>query len=118
MASGARWWCDPDPHPDGTVIITHLEPDGRARGRVLTGTELPAPADVVAYQLHEKTCRASKEHARLEYLKQPKCRACNTVMDPWLPANGYAMHINCLPPLDLREAVAAARQAARERRSA
>ena len=59
---------DPDPHPDGNVVLVTLD-DGAIRGRVLTGDELPAQQ--TAYVRHDRTCARSPQAARLrEQLQQ------------------------------------------------
>ena len=85
---GHRRACDPTPHPAGTVTIETL-PNGTIRGRMLPGDELPAQC--TAYVLHDRTCPVT---ARAPVIR---CVACSNAMDPWLAANGYRAHINCLP---------------------
>lgn len=109
---GHRRGLNPDPHPDGVVVI---ERSGDViRGRVLTGDELPA--QVTAYVPHDRTCARSPEAARLRAVTTPKCRAC--IGTPWerldrvWAAAGHAYHVLCAPPGDFREHVARHRPAA------
>lgn len=87
---GRRWPLDPQPHPDGTVVVTHL-PDGTVRGRVLSGAELPAQQE--AHRLHDRVCPARPRPA-----EGPRCGACREVMDGWLVDRGYTRHIGCMTP--------------------
>ena len=94
---------DPAPDPAGTVVrVVSLAADGTrtVRARILSGAELPALE--TAWTLHDLTCPESEHTRRRAYAAKAKCRGCGFVMDPWLADNGYAMHIGCLAPLDLR----------------
>lgn len=92
---GNRMPLDPDPHPDGNVIITRLD-DGSIRGRVLSGNELPAEGRIV-YRPHHRTCPASAEFRRRKAATAPRCAACGLVMDLWLVDRGWRWHVNCTP---------------------
>ena len=95
------------PSADGRVVITML-PDGTIRGRVLGGHELPA--QVEAYRPHHQVCPGAADYRRRLDIAAPKCRArCGYQMDRWLIEHGYPAHINCLPPIGLRDAVRALR---------
>jgi len=104
---GKRIQLDPHPHPDGIVAI-EITPDGSHRARILTGHDLPAQGQ--AWMPHERTCTDSATTKRRAYATAPKCRTCGSVMDVWLPANGYRNHVNCEPPADLRDRVKAMRE--------
>jgi hypothetical protein len=104
---GHRILLNPEPHPDGTITIRRLD-DGTIRGHILTGDQLPAQDE--AWVRHDTTCIDSPHSKRRAYARAPKCRACQLPMDAWLPANGWAYHVNCEPPADMRARVNATRE--------
>ena len=106
-AGGHRILLNPDPNPDGTITIRRQD-DGSIRAHVLTGDQLPAQGE--AWTRHDLTCIDGAHAKRLAYARAPKCRACQYPMDTWLPAHGWAYHVNCEPPADLRDRVKAMRE--------
>lgn len=94
---GHRRAVNPDPHPAGTVTIEAL-PNGRIRGRMLPGDELPAQC--TAYVLHERTCPKSPGSARLRAVAAARCLTCRTPLDAVLarrPGWTSRFHPCCAP---------------------
>ena len=101
---GRRIPLNPDPHPDGTVILT--DHDGRTRARILTGPELPAQQ--TAWQAHWATCPASSTFRRRKGATTPKCRACRLPLHQLAVDAGWTTHPLCGPPEEFRALVEAA----------
>jgi hypothetical protein len=111
--SGKRLPVDPDPHPDGTVVLVVVE--GKTLARVLTGAQLPAQE--TAYRAHWTTCPGSdamRAKKAREARRGPLCAACGKPMDANLVADeGSTEHPSCdrVEDAKYRSAVAARRRA-------
>lgn len=106
--AGKRMPLNPEPSPDGNVIL-RTDDHGQIRAHVLTGSQLPA--QVEAWVPHHRTCVDSADYRRRRRATTARCRVCRDPLDPWLPEHGYDSHIGCLPPIDIRAAVNLARKA-------
>lgn len=94
---------DPDPHPDGTVVLVKVGHETLAR--VLTGAQLPAQE--TAYRAHFATCPGSdamRKHKAREFARDvargPICEAeaCGLPMHAGLArAEGWRFHPCCDP---------------------
>lgn len=70
---------DPDPHPDGTVVLVKVGHETLAR--VLTGAQLPAQE--TAYRAHWATCPGSdamRAKKAREAARGPLCGGCGSAM--------------------------------------
>lgn len=79
---GLRTPVDPTPSPDGTITL--VTADGKTRGHILTGPELPALPGQTAYTDHDRTCPHGPDRKRREAALKPRCARCRGVMDPEL----------------------------------
>jgi len=69
---------DPEPHPDGNVVLVPVPQSRHAVARVLQATALPVdPGDGPAYLSHFVTCRAGRPARRRR--TQHSCQLC-----PWV----------------------------------
>lgn len=110
---------DAEPNPAGNVLL--IERDGKVRARVLGGPDLPVRDDLTAWMPHFNTCPDSAEFKRRKHAAAPRCKACRDSMGrhaDFLIEHHGGYHVNCAPPLDIREAVRLAREALPERRTA
>jgi hypothetical protein len=106
---------DPDPHPDGNVIIVPGKRGG-VRARVLGGGQLPAQQE--AYRPHWVTCPASMDFKRRRHAAAPKCRGCQMPMPADLAAaEGWTYHPTCEPTPRIPGPVRAAMVAEKNRRT-
>lgn len=92
--AGRRMPLDPDPHPDGTVVVRVVE--GQPRAHVLTGPELPARE--LAWRPHWVTCPRAPEFRARKAPAVP-CMACQLPLDPVLARREphHTTHPSCDP---------------------
>ena len=92
---GRRMPLNPDPHPDGTVVVRLV--DGRPRAHVLTGPELPAQEP--AWRPHWVTCPSAPEFRARQGRTVARCTVCEFPLDPVLVAREphHTTHPSCDP---------------------
>lgn len=109
---GKRMPVDPEPAPDGNVLLTR-QPDGTVRARVLTGSD-PIVEGRITYRPHHRTCPDSAEFRRKKAATALRCLTCDEPMSDWLIDRGWKYHVGC-KPLTAAELAAADRANLRER---
>lgn len=108
---GSRLAIEPDPHPDGTVVV-HQVGDGRVRARILTGEQLPA--QVTAWRRHDAVCPDGRTARRRKAATTPRCRVCRLTLHQLAVDAGWTTHPLCGPPEDFRALVEAAATSTQE----